>query len=227
VALATSAEQLHWQRVMRVKDAAEQKATSEPESAETLDKIRLMKGVLYWNMSASFKARLGREQKEVRELAVATKEARRRYTLVGRARDTVPLRNEELLKRVKDLTPRLQAMLGRCLDTDQLQSDYLAKVATTQLQQQKDRLSQYTLQAQYALASIYDRAADAQRPTSKVPKAADSEEPTTGAATPDAAAEEQAPVDTNNDIDLGTESPRAEEASPGTDQPAPTPGAPQ
>ena len=241
VALATSAEQLHWQRVMRVKEAAEQQATTEPESAEMLDKIRLMKGALYWNMSASFKARLWREQKEVRELAVATKEARRRYTLVGRARDTVPLRNEELLKRVKDLTPRLQAMLGRCLDTDQVQSDYLAKVATIQLQRQKDRLSQYTLQAQYALASIYDRAADSQRPASKVAKPEGEEPATDGTAPSEAAPEEPAPTDTNNEIDLSTEAPHVDEASPnanssadpspssspGPDQAAPTPGAKQ
>jgi len=176
VALATASEQQSWQRVLRVQDAADQKSATDPDSAEMRDKIRLMKGVLYWNMSASFKARLWREQKEVRELAVATKEARRRYTLVGRARDNVPQRNEEFAKRVRDLTPRLQAMLGRCLDTDQAQSDYLAKVATTQLQKQKDRLSAYALQAQFALASIYDRAADAQKPVAKAPKKVEDEE---------------------------------------------------
>ncbi len=170
VALATPAEQQEWQRVTRIKEAAAQNSTGDPDALEMQDKIRLMSGVLYWNMNASFKARLWREQKEVRELAVATKEARRRYTLVGRARDNVPKRNAEFEQRVKDLTPRLQAMLARCIDTDQAQADYLAKVATNQLQQQKDRLSAYALQAQFALASIYDRAADAQKPVPKAPK---------------------------------------------------------
>lgn len=175
VTLATAEEQQNWQRVLRVEEAAAQNSAADPESVEMRDKIRLMKGVLQWNMSSSFKARLWREQKEVRELAVATKEARRRYTLVGRARDNVPKRNEEFARRVADLTPRLQAMLGRCLDVDQAQGDYLAKVATTQLQQQKDRLSTYALQAQFALASIYDRAADAQRPVPKTTKKPDEE----------------------------------------------------
>jgi len=227
VALATASEQQSWQRVMRVKEAAEQSAGGDPQSAEMMDKIRLMKGVLYWNMSASFKARLWREQKEVRELAVATKEARRRYTLVGRARDTVPQRNEEFARRVQELTPRLQAMLGRCLDTDQAQSDYLAKLASNQLQQQKDRLSQYTLQAQYALASIYDRAADGQRPVVKAaptdnsksdnnaapaasPEAAPA--PDTGTATPDVS-----PADSGVDIDLDDSSHTSESKEPTSD----------
>jgi len=238
VSLATAAEQESWQRVMRVKDAAEQSTSGDPQSAETLDKIRLMKGVLYWNMSASFKARLWREQKEVRELSVATKEARRRYTLVGRARDTVPQRNEEFARRVQELTPRLQAMLGRCLDTDQAQSDYLARLASTQLEQQKNRLSQYTLQAQYALASIYDRAADAQRPTANKAPKSDRDNAAAPEAAPDtnSTAPETTPPDSGVDIDLEDSSHTSDEPkdpsatdptpSPSDDKSAPTGAAP-
>ncbi|MES1195382.1 MAG: hypothetical protein ABUL58_00350, partial [Steroidobacter sp.] len=218
VTLATAAEQQSWQRVMKVQEALDQNPASDSETAEMRDKVRLMKGVLYWNMSASFKARLWREQKEVRELAVATKEARRRYTLVGRARDNVPQRNEEFAQRVKELTPRLQAMLGRCLDVDQAQSDYLAKVATTQLQQQKDRLSTYALQAQFALASIYDRAADAQKPVAKAPKKADEEE--TGSDTANDSASEP-PNDT------GMDQPGSTDAPPVKDEAPPDTGAPK
>ena len=216
VALATATEQQSWQRVLRVKDAADQSTDSTPETGEMRDKIRLMKGVLYWNMSANFKARLWREQKEVRELAVATKEARRRYTLVGRARDNVPKRNEEFAQRVRDLTPRLQAMLGRCLDADQAQSDYLAKVASSQLQRQKDRLSTYALQAQFALASIYDRAADAQKPVAKAPKKQD--EADTDAA-PENGSENN---DSANDTDMTQGAPEDAPAT-GKDESAPAP----
>jgi len=216
VALATATEQQSWQRVLRVKDAADQSTDSTPETGEMRDKIRLMKGVLYWNMSANFKARLWREEKEVRELAVATKEARRRYTLVGRARDNVPKRNEEFAQRVRDLTPRLQAMLGRCLDADQAQSDYLAKVASSQLQRQKDRLSTYALQAQFALASIYDRAADAQKPVAKAPKKQD--EADTDAA-PENGSENN---DSANDTDMTQGAPEDAPAT-GKDESAPAP----
>ena len=117
-----------------------------------------MRGVLLWNMSANYKARLWREKKEVRELAVAVKEARRRHTLVERAREQVPGRNDAFAGRVNDYSSRVQAMLARCQQVDAEQGQYLAHLAIAQLQQQQERLAQYTLQAQFALASIYDRA---------------------------------------------------------------------
>jgi hypothetical protein len=159
VALATGAEQANWRRVLAVEEALQQADASDAAVAEMQDKTRLVRGVLYWEMSANYKARLWREKKEVRELAVATKEARRRHTLVDRARDQVPQRNEQFATRVAALTPQLQALAMRCETTGAAQSEYLATLAIQQLEQQKQRLAQYALQAQFALASIYDRAA--------------------------------------------------------------------
>ncbi|MGE3531356.1 MAG: tetratricopeptide repeat protein [Steroidobacteraceae bacterium] len=160
VTLATTSEQANWRRVTALEDALRHADASDVAVAEMQDKTRLMRGVLYWDMNASYKARLWRQKKEMRELAVATKEARRRHTLVERAREQVPLRNEEFAARVAGLTPRLNTLIERCQSVGAAQSEYLAQLAVQQLEQQKQRLSQYTLQAQFALASIYDRAAD-------------------------------------------------------------------
>ncbi len=160
VALATSAEQTNWRRVTAVQEVLRTADSSDVAVADMQDKARLLQGVLYWDMSASYKARLWREKKEVRELTVATKEARRRHTLVERAREQMPLRNDAFATRVTELTPRLQTMLLRCQQTGAAQTEYLAQLAIQQLDQQKQRLAQYTLQAQFALAAIYDRAAD-------------------------------------------------------------------
>jgi hypothetical protein len=167
VALATSAEQANWRRVAVVQDALAHADASDASVAEMQDKTRLMRGVLLWDMTANYKARLWREKKEVRELTAATKEARRRHTLVNRARDMVPKRNDAFADRVAELMPRLQVMIARCEATSAVQSDYLAQLAIQQLEQQKQRLAQYSLQAQFALASIYDRAAD-KRPEAPV-----------------------------------------------------------
>jgi hypothetical protein len=161
VAVATTTEQANWRKVMAVEDALKHADATDPTQAEMRDKTRLLHGVLYWDMNANYKARLWREKKEVRELAVATKEARRRHTLVTRARDTVPQRNDAFGVRVTELAPRLQVMIDRCQAAGKAQGDYLAQVAIQQLDQQKQRLAQYSLQAQFALAAIYDRAADA------------------------------------------------------------------
>ncbi len=161
VALATTAEQANWRRVTVVQEVLSNADASDASVAEMQDKTRLLRGVLYWDMSANYKARLWREKKEVRELAVATKEARRRHTLVDRAREQVPQRTDAFAARVEALTPRLQVMLERCHTTGAAQTQFLASLAIQQLEQQKQRLAQYSLQAQFALASIYDRAAGA------------------------------------------------------------------
>lgn len=167
VALATSIEQTNWRRVLAVQEALSHADGSDASVAEMQDKARLIRGALLWDMSSNYKARLWREKKELRELTVATKEARRRHTLVNRARDAAPQRNELFAERVAALTPRLQVMLERCQASGEAQSAYLAQLAIAQLEQQKQRLAQYSLQAQFALASIYDRAADARKETPK------------------------------------------------------------
>ncbi len=159
VALATSAEQANWRRVLAVENALKNADATDTAVGEMQDKTRMLRGVLYWDMSANYKARLWREKKEVRELTVATKEARRRHTLVDRARSQVPQRNEQFAVRVAALTPQLQALAARCETTGAAQSEYLASLAVQELEQQKQRLAQYALQAQFALASIYDRSA--------------------------------------------------------------------
>ncbi|MGD9841706.1 MAG: tetratricopeptide repeat protein [Steroidobacteraceae bacterium] len=159
VSLATSKEQDNWRRVMRLEHALSNNDGSDVGVAAMQDKTRLLRGALYWNMSSNYKARLWNEQKQVRELGLVTKEVRRRHTLVERAREQVPQRTQQFAARVAELAPRLQIMLDRCRASDAAQQTYLAKVAIEQLQQQKQRLAQYALQAQFALASIYDRAA--------------------------------------------------------------------
>lgn len=160
VALAPRADQANWRRVATVQAALEHADANDVAVAEMQDKARLLRGVLLWDMRANYKARLWREKKELRELSVALKEARRRHTLVNRARDNVPQRNDAFAARVAALTPQLQTLSERCQTTGVAQSTYLAQLAIQQLELQKQRLAQYSLQAQFALASIYDRAAD-------------------------------------------------------------------
>jgi len=55
---------------------------------------------------------------------------------------------------------------------EQKQADYLAQVAVAELEQQKNRLATYQVQARFALATMYDRAANpepAKKPEEVVP----------------------------------------------------------
>ncbi|HYC09871.1 MAG TPA: hypothetical protein VEC10_09555, partial [Steroidobacteraceae bacterium] len=61
---------------------------------------------------------------------------------------------------------------------------YLARLAVHELEQQKDRLAAYQVQARFALATMYDRAASAQaahgKPQTPVQKGAEEGAPDTG-----------------------------------------------
>jgi hypothetical protein len=158
-ALATSREQEQWSKVEQIEKVLAKADQNDPMVQEMREKARLIRGTLLWNFNASYKARAWRARKEIRELDVAYKEARRRWVLVGRAREDYPARTEEFSRRVATLQPRIDGLTARLEATGQAQSRYLAAVAVKELESQKQRLAAYSLQARYALASIYDKAA--------------------------------------------------------------------
>ena len=88
-ALGTPEEQQTWARLRRIEDylAAH---PDDPDLAEMREKHRLMKGVLYWRLSASFKARLWNERRSVKELEAELKETQKRAVLVKQARAGTP-----------------------------------------------------------------------------------------------------------------------------------------
>jgi hypothetical protein len=122
------------------------------------EKVRLLRGTLLWDFDSSYKARAWRVRKELRELEVAYKEARRRWVLVGRAREEYPARTEGFATRVAGLQPRIGALTERLAAAADAQNQFLATIAIRELEGQKERLAAYSLQARFALASIYDRA---------------------------------------------------------------------
>ena len=80
------------------------------------------------------------------------------------------LNTGEFAGRVADLRQRIEALQTRLAATEQRQSEYLAQVAVGELEQQKDRLATYQIQARFALGSMYDRAASEQAaPASRPP----------------------------------------------------------
>lgn len=159
VALATSRELKQWADVQRIEAVLAKADQNDPMVQEMREKARLIRGRLLWDFNASYKARLWRARKQMRELDVAYKEARRRTVLVDRAREEYPARTEEFARRVATLPPRIAGLSARLEATAQAQNRYLAAIAIKELEAQKERLASYSLQARFALASIYDKAA--------------------------------------------------------------------
>jgi Tetratricopeptide repeat len=158
-ALGSPEERDQWARLQRV-EAALAAAPDSPDNAELKDRLRLVKGVLYFRLNDSFRARMWQQRRTIKDLDLALHEAQNRWIRVDRARQSVPTNNGEFAARVAALKSRIDGLQTHLAAAEQKQSAYLAQVAVAELEQQKNRLSTYQVQARFALATMYDRAAN-------------------------------------------------------------------
>ncbi len=158
-ALGSAEERDQWARLQRV-EAALASAPDSPETADLKDRLRLVKGVLYFRLNDSFKARMWQQRRTIKDLDLALHEAQNRWIRVERARQSVPTNNGEFASRVAALKARIEELQNHLVAAERKQSAYLAQVAVDELEQQKNRLSTYQVQARFALATMYDRAAN-------------------------------------------------------------------
>ena len=78
---------------------------------------------------------------------------------VNVAVDGIPYRVERLTQRIDALNPRIAELSSRVTAAMTGQVKYLQEVAVDEMSRQRYRLTVYRAQANFALASIYDRAA--------------------------------------------------------------------
>ena len=186
-ALGTSEEREQWARIQRV-EASLVGAPDTPDNAELRQRLKLVKGVLYFRLNDSFKARLWQQQRGIKDLDVALREAQSRWIRVERARQSVPNNNGEFAARVAALKQRIDALQSRLAAIEGKQQGYLAQLAIHELDEQKNRLAAYQVQARFALATMYDRAANEEpkkEPGAAAPQGAQPPDDESGAPKPE------------------------------------------
>jgi hypothetical protein len=171
VALGTPKERAQWARVERLQEQLASLPAGEALD-QARDKLRLIRGALYWQLDAEFKARSYEQRRSLRELDAALEELPTRWVRVQQARATVPSDTDEFSARIAALAARVQTVRSRLADASQQQNQYLEGVAVAELRAQQQRLDSYALQARFALAGIYDRAADQAGEPAATPPAA-------------------------------------------------------
>ncbi|MFZ2507716.1 MAG: hypothetical protein WAW79_04475, partial [Steroidobacteraceae bacterium] len=122
------------------------------------EKARLARGVVNWNLDAAWKMRVWQAGRAMRELDAVVHDARTRRTASGKARQDVPAAAAGLALRVDAVSPRVGLLASRVEAAMAAQGRRLADIAVDELEQQRNRLDEYSVQARYALATIYDRA---------------------------------------------------------------------
>ncbi|MEO6079374.1 MAG: tetratricopeptide repeat protein [Steroidobacteraceae bacterium] len=161
--LGTAAQRTQWQRIAAIEAAL----ATEPENDDTAarrDRLRLVKGVLYWDLRQSYGERLYQQRSELKILDAALAEANNRWLRVEQARLSAPATTGDFAARIDGLQARMTALRTKLGDAAKAQSDLLADIAVAELDAQKQRLADYEIQARFALATIYDHAAESPRP---------------------------------------------------------------
>jgi flagellin-specific chaperone FliS len=160
VALASPQERAQWTRIERMQ-AIIARLPAGLARDNAADKLRLIRGVLYWRLQAAFKARSYQEEHSLREVDAALEELQNRWVRVQKARASVPSTNGDFSARVADLGRRIDRLHADLAHAQQQQAGYLDGLAEAALDAQQVRLASYSQQARFALANLYDRAANA------------------------------------------------------------------
>jgi hypothetical protein len=156
-ALATDAERRQWAALERIEHVLAGLPPG-PQREALAERARLLRGTQLWQFDAEYKVRLRRAEQSLRETGAALDEARERVALVEQADESAPRDTAGFAQRVVDLARRVDAIGPRVDATAAAQQQMLASVAVQELEAQKRRLASYAMQAQFALASLYDGA---------------------------------------------------------------------
>ena len=160
LALASESEFRNWNEIAEIGNSPALRSGI-PEAAEVQDKIDLLKGVLQWGLERDFNDRIWSIRRDLHGTGEALVETQRSRRQIDEAIVREQRRFEELGGRVYSLAPRIEGMKIRVEDTLSQQRAFLQSIAVGELQAQKDRLDIYMIQARFALAAIYDVAANA------------------------------------------------------------------
>jgi hypothetical protein len=157
-ALGSSEERAHWEQIRQIEEVLA--AAPHDEQNDALrERVRLVKGVLFYQLTDAFKARQWQERRTLKDLDLALHEAQSRWIRVDKARHNVPTNTGEFAARLAALKTRINELQGRLAGAEKAQQAYLQRIAVAELSDQKDRLDAYEVQARFALATMYDKAA--------------------------------------------------------------------
>ena len=156
-ALATGQEIEQADRLARVRETIALNQGN-PAIDDARDRARRVQGALLWQQSQAFNDRLWQAKKSMRDHADGIAQARRMSAALAQAERDEPARFDAFEARIVALGQRIDALLPRVTALLGEQQQYVQERAVAALEQQKERLANYTTQARYAVAQLYDRA---------------------------------------------------------------------
>jgi hypothetical protein len=130
-------------------------------AAESRDKLRLLSGLLRWDVASHFKTRAWEIKKALKEIDAALAESQQRRAALVSAQSEAPKSFEAFSTRIKAARGRIAQLDSGVRVALSEQGGYVQQLAVAELERQKQRLATYLTQARFAVAQIYDQSSRA------------------------------------------------------------------
>jgi chromosome segregation ATPase len=131
---------------------------ADPEAIALRDRVRLVSGVLSWQLGEDVAGRIWTAKKELQNIDAELAQASRRADQLAQAQQDEPARFDRFAQRIAAISPLLQVMIPRVAGLGREQRREAQEIAIAELTNQQERVAGYTTQARFALAQLYDRA---------------------------------------------------------------------
>jgi predicted negative regulator of RcsB-dependent stress response len=156
LALATPEEARSLERLASVERTLA-KVAGDPKYASARSKHALLKGTLIWRLNDEYAARLWEKKKALKAINAELTKARDRSLEIGIAQMEAPADFDGFAARIERARPRVAALKARVEGSMLAHETYLKDIALDRFDQHANRLRAYLTEAQFALASTYDR----------------------------------------------------------------------
>lgn len=157
LALAHAGEQKHLDRLYAI-GARLAAGPGQGIESEAAEKIRILKGVLVWDVSSQYHARLWEIKKNLAGIEQALTEAGERKRRLAGAPAVVTQTSEVHGRKITEARTRLTGLEKKIQALRQQQARFIETLAVAELDRHKQRLGTYLTQARFAIAQIYDQA---------------------------------------------------------------------
>jgi tetratricopeptide (TPR) repeat protein len=140
--------------IRRIVDAPD----ADEEAFKQKDRVRLVGGVLGWQLSQDSVGRIWDAKVELERMGGWLDDAKKHAEALSTAQREEPIRFDRFAARIAAINPVLQVLIPRVAGLSREQREEAQDIAIAELTGQQQRIAGYTTQARFALAQLYDRA---------------------------------------------------------------------
>jgi hypothetical protein len=159
-ALLTPKQTKAWERLDDIGKRLESLPPDAPEAAPLRHKHRVFKGLLRWQATRNYAARLWDAKKALKNLDTAIADLTQRAESLRAAPKRARAGFQGFAGRIDGQRRRIKAVMPDILDAMQAQARVLEQLTERKLEQRRRLLQAQLAEARFALARLYDRPAD-------------------------------------------------------------------